>query len=93
MKLVLSNLSTAYTKTPILNGLNAQVKSGEFIGHDGPNGSGKSCLLKTIAGLLAPLEGSVNLDDTNIHAMRSKTRARLMSYFAQDKSAQWPLPV
>lgn len=93
MKLVLSNLSTAYTKTPILNGLNARVKPGEFIGLVGPNGSGKSCLLKTIAGLLAPHKGSVNLDDASIHGMGSKTRARLMSYLAQDKSAQWPLPV
>lgn len=93
MKFVLSNLSTAYTKTPILNGLNAQAKSGEFIGLVGPNGSGKSCLLKTIAGLLPPLEGTVNLDDTDIHATGPKIRARSISYLAQNKSAQWPLPV
>ena len=93
MKLVLSNLSTAYTKTPILNGVNTKVKSGEFIGLVGPNGSGKSCLLKTIAGLLAPLKGSINLDDADIYGMGSKNRARSVSYLAQDKSAQWPLPV
>lgn len=93
MKLVLSDLGVAYAKAPVLSGLNTRVKASEFIGLVGPNGSGKSCLLKTIAGLLAPTTGKVRLNDSNIHTMEAKARARAMSYLAQDKTTNWPLPV
>lgn len=93
MKLELKNLSAAYDRTPILRGLNTQVGQGEFIGLIGPNGSGKSCLLKTIAGILKPIAGDVILDGDNVHAMSAKSRARKISYLAQDRTANWPLPV
>ena len=93
MKLELANLSVAYAGTPILRGLNTQVQGGEFIGLVGPNGSGKSCLLKTIAGILNPYSGSVHMDGGNIHSVDAKSRARTLSYLAQDKAAHWPLPV
>ena len=93
MKLELAHLSVAYTGTPILRGLNAQVHGGEFIGLVGPNGSGKSCLLKTIVGILNPRGGSVHVDDRNVHNLGAKLRAQSLSYLAQDRDAHWPLPV
>ncbi len=93
MKLELTGLSVAYAGAPVLHGLNAQVHGGEFIGLVGPNGSGKSCLLKTIAGILHPHAGSVHVGGENIHREDAKSRARTLSYLAQDKTAHWPLPV
>ena len=44
---------------PLFEHINAQLDSGTVTGLLGPNGIGKSTLLKTIAGLLPPLKGSI----------------------------------
>lgn len=93
MILSLKNLSAAYGKTPIVSGVNADVKAGEFIGLVGANGAGKSCLLKTIAGLLKPHAGQVEYAGANIHVMLIKVRARNIAYLGQDRFSVWPLPV
>ena len=43
----------------VLNGLNLDVKRGEFVGLMGPSGSGKTTLLNLIAGLDRPTQGEV----------------------------------
>jgi NitT/TauT family transport system ATP-binding protein len=43
---------------PILDGVNFEVRRGEFVCVVGPSGSGKTTLLKCIAGLLKPTAGS-----------------------------------
>lgn len=93
MMLSLKNLSATYSKAPIVAGINAEVKAGEFIGLVGANGAGKSCLLKTIAGLLRPCAGQADFDGVNIHTLPIKTRARRIAYLGQDRSSVWPLPV
>jgi NitT/TauT family transport system ATP-binding protein len=45
-----------------LAGINLAVDAGEVVALIGPNGSGKSTLLRVAAGLLAPRQGSVELD-------------------------------
>jgi ATP-binding cassette, subfamily B, bacterial CvaB/MchF/RaxB len=42
-----------------LENLELQVSSGEFVALEGPSGCGKTTVLKLIAGLLAPVEGSI----------------------------------
>lgn len=44
-----------------LNNINLQVKKGDVYGILGTNGSGKSTILKIIAGVLEPSEGSVSV--------------------------------
>jgi len=39
--------------------INIEVKSGEIVGVIGPNGAGKSSVVRAIAGLVQPAEGSV----------------------------------
>ena len=46
----------------VLNGLNFDIKKGEFIGIVGRNGSGKSTLLKTLAGIYYPEKGEIIID-------------------------------
>lgn len=48
-----------YGEVNILNGVDLQVGSGQFVTVVGPNGAGKSTLLKAIYGLLRPRAGSV----------------------------------
>ena len=43
-----------------LRGLELEIKKGERVGIIGPNGSGKSTILKAVAGVLPPTEGTIS---------------------------------
>ncbi|MCX6497894.1 MAG: ABC transporter ATP-binding protein [Arthrobacter sp.] len=45
---------------PVQSGITAQVRAGQALTVTGPNGSGKSTFALTLAGLLAPVAGSVS---------------------------------
>ena len=47
---------------PVFAGLDFAASSGEVLAVTGPNGSGKTSLLRLIAGLLRPAEGSIILN-------------------------------
>ena len=55
-----------FKEQKVLNGLNFDIKKGEFIGIVGRNGSGKSTLLKTLAGIYYPQQGEIIIDGTLI---------------------------
>jgi ABC-type Mn2+/Zn2+ transport system ATPase subunit len=55
--LELRNASLGYGDRIVLAGVNLQVRSGEFLGILGSNGSGKSTLIRTMLGLIAPING------------------------------------
>ena len=55
------DLSVRYDRVTALRGVELFCNFGESLGIIGPNGSGKSTLLKTIAGLLKPSAGRVEL--------------------------------
>ena len=63
--LITENLSIGYTLDhPLLKGLNLHVRAGQRVAFTGPNGSGKTTLIRTIAGKLPPLAGSLRLGMT-----------------------------
>ena len=63
--LVSDNLSIGYAQNlPLLTGLNLHIRAGQRIALTGPNGSGKTTLIRTIAGKLEPLAGSLKLGQT-----------------------------
>lgn len=51
-----------YKEQKVLNGINFEIKKGEFVGIVGRNGSGKSTLLKTLAKIYFPEQGSVEIN-------------------------------
>lgn len=61
-------LAVGYGRKKIVDGMDFEVGQGQIACLLGPNGSGKTTILKTIAGLLPPLNGSVLIDGININA-------------------------
>ncbi len=55
------NLTIGYQK-PLASNLNLNVNSGEIISIVGPSGVGKTTLLRTIAGMVSPLSGTIECD-------------------------------
>jgi ABC-type Mn2+/Zn2+ transport system ATPase subunit len=51
------NLTIGYGRHALFRGLSLVVGKGEILGIVGPNGSGKTTLVRTLLGLLPPLEG------------------------------------
>ena len=62
--LELRNLSVGYDE-PLISDINMEISQGETIAILGPSGIGKTTLLRTIAGLIRPLEGEVIHDFPN----------------------------
>lgn len=60
MKMIeIENLTSAYGKRKVLQGVSLCAERGECIGIVGPNGCGKSTLLSVMAGVLKPSSGKL----------------------------------
>jgi len=92
-----TNLSLSLNHKCIVDHVDIQVNSGEFIGLIGPNGAGKSSLLRLLAGLIKPNAGTILLAPqdtlTASEIIAAPIRARFMAYLAQQESLAWPLRV
>ena len=53
------NLSFSYGDIPALNGVDLEIRAGEFVAIVGENGSGKTTLVKQFNNLLMPTQGDV----------------------------------
>jgi len=78
------NLGFSYDGSrQIFKAISFDVNAGEIICLVGPNGIGKTTLLNCLAGLWAPLEGSVLLDGKNMAGMPARDIARMIGYVPQ----------
>ena len=63
----LHDLHFAYTgRAPALQGLNLHIAAGETVALTGPNGAGKSTLAHLLMRLMAPTQGQITIDGTDI---------------------------
>ena len=76
----LLNVSKEYSRNsmriPVLQGLNLDVRQGEFLALMGPSGSGKTTLLNLIAGLDRATSGDVNVDGLNLSQLSESQLTR-----------------
>ena len=74
------NLTKVYrteeVETTALNGVNIEVKDGEFVAIMGPSGCGKSTLLSILGLLDNPTGGNYFLDGEEVGHLREKDRTR-----------------
>jgi NitT/TauT family transport system ATP-binding protein len=61
--IVLDGLEKAYAGVPVIGGMCAEIREGEFVAILGASGCGKSTLLNIIAGLDRPTGGAVEVDE------------------------------
>ena len=68
MSLVLKNVSKTFedSQGDVLNGINLEIRDGEFVCVVGQSGCGKSTLLNLIAGLEKPTDGEILLDGRQV---------------------------
>jgi len=78
--------------TPILNGINLTMNTGETHAIMGPNGSGKSTLAYTIAGhpKYTVTSGSITFDGQDVLAMSVDERARAGLFLAMQYPVEIP---
>ena len=69
------------SKVIALDGVNLEIKRGEFVAIVGPSGSGKSTLLHIIGGVDSPNSGKVYIDGNDI----SKYSSKELAYFRRRK--------
>jgi branched-chain amino acid transport system ATP-binding protein len=71
------NLGVRYGQIAALKGVSLHVAPGEAIALVGANGAGKTTLIKTIIGLLRPVNGELLFDGHDVRAVKTHRRARL----------------
>ena len=82
--LSINNLHASVNDTPILHGINLEVKAGEVHAIMGPNGSGKSTFANVLAGReqYRVTQGEVNYRGQDLLAMPPEDRARAGIFLA-----------
>ncbi|MGC5040429.1 ABC transporter ATP-binding protein [Streptomyces sp. DT190] len=78
--IALSGIRKAYGKTLALDGLELEVREGEFFCLLGPSGAGKTTTLKTVAGLEQPDAGTVALDGRDMRGVEPYDRGVAMCF-------------
>ncbi|MEO7521983.1 MAG: LPS export ABC transporter ATP-binding protein [Gemmatimonas sp.] len=82
-----SRLVKSYRGRRVVNDVSVNVQQGEIVGLLGPNGAGKTTTFYMLVGLIAPQQGRIQLDGTDITDMPMYERARQgIGYLSQEPS-------
>jgi len=71
MLLEVKNLDAGYGYLQILRSVSLNIDQGEYVCIVGPNGAGKSTTMKTIAGLISPMGGSIIFNGEEISGLNT----------------------
>jgi ABC-type multidrug transport system ATPase subunit len=76
MHLQLQNLTKSFGRSVILNRINADIREGSLVAVVGDNAAGKTTLLRLLASLYAPDDGSILFDGEELIRQRLDLRRR-----------------
>lgn len=89
-----ADLSFGYENDLVLDGVNLDVRRGEYLGLIGPNGSGKTTLLKLLLGSLAmPRSGSIRLFGEPVEQFREWWKVGYVAQKAASFNSGFPATV
>ncbi len=77
----------------LVNEVSLQIARGSLTGLLGPNGAGKSTLLRTLAGVIQPTAGRIQLLGRDLRAWTAAERAARLAYLPQLRDVAWRLRV
>lgn len=86
-RLYTEGLSIGYVDRLIVEDLNLSIPQGKITALVGANGSGKSTILKTMARIMKPRNGTVFLDGKSIHSQSTKEIAKELAILPQNPVA------
>lgn len=72
-------LAVGYGGRTVVGDINLDALKGQFICLLGPNGSGKSTIIRSLAGLLTPVGGSVYLKGQQLYRIAPKDLSKMMA--------------
>ena len=81
--ITLRNISYAFGKKQVLEGIDTQFETGSFCAVMGANGCGKTTLLRLVAGLLSPQQGEVLIDGQPIVGLSARQLAQRIAFVRQ----------
>jgi len=83
--LKVENINAGYGFLQVLRNVNLEISDGEFISLLGPNGAGKTTTLRTISGLIKPINGRIVFNDEDITRLSTHDIIhRGISYVSED---------
>ena len=86
------NLFKSYENVKAVNGIDLEIKKGEFYGLLGPNGAGKSTTINSITSLVKPSNGSIEIFGKNIEENFRFARSKV-GIAHQEVSQDWFFPI
>jgi ATP-binding cassette, subfamily B, bacterial MsbA len=78
------DVSFNYGAERVLDGVNLEIKKGEFVALVGPSGAGKSTLADLVLRLYDPVAGRVTIDGRDVRAFRQAPYRRLFGVVSQE---------
>ena len=87
VKVILENLRKHFGRVKAVNGIDLEIKAGEFLVLLGPSGCGKTTLLRCISGLERVTAGRISFDDRDMTYLSPKDRNISMVF---QNYAIWP---
>jgi len=66
LMLEVNNINCAYDGAPVIHDVSLKVEEGELVSIIGANGAGKSTIMRTIAGLMHPINGTIKFKGKDI---------------------------
>ncbi len=83
-RITFQRVGFSYGDSPVLDGIDFEVRAGETIGIVGPSGAGKSTLLNLIVRFYDPASGSVQFDGRDLRSIRLADVADNVAMVTQD---------